>query len=402
MGSKFTIHEKGTNRFVVGHDNGGLRTFYRLRGPGEGFRPHLFECLDDATPEEEDEYRTLQTVEVAGRLGSAAELEAVPVELPVGFVPAPFALRVKATGRYVCMSALRAVSTTDNALAAHVFHGNAAEALHDVGLPLGLNSADELEVVDVVAVAADVKIAPGELPVLGTLTSTLPAPPASWRGYNFERPSFAVIASGEHDSMGCVLWTAGPHVRLYVEEYGFKFDELGLDPPEQGIWIWEGTIDASSEAAVKPLKGTWRYPTPAETRSINAGQCPWNDAEWKLGYVPRIRYQSAVPIARSYLASLSDLKGVTQEGTAQMCGLSPRSFRRKLALEGVAFRELIDEARMRIIKEMLPTHSLQEISDALAFSEVSAFHRAFRRLTGMTPAVARRGMIRNAEDAIQT
>lgn len=400
MGSKFTIIEPRSTRYVTAHDKGGLRTFYRLHEPSDGFPPHVFECPDDVTPDEEEEYRTLLAVEITGKVGHATDLEAVPVEgaLPVGFVPAPFALRVKATGRYVTRRP-GAIGTTDSAPFATVFEGKIIDAMADVASSLGL-SFSELEAVDVVTDLE--RLAVGAAPVLGSLTSTLPAPPASWRGYNFERPSFAVIASGEHDSMGCVLWTAGPHVRLYVEEYGFKFDELGLDPPEQGIWVWEGTIDASSEAAVKPLKGTWRYPTPAETRNINAGQCPWNDAEWKLGYVPRIRYQSAVPIARSYLASLSDLKGVTQEGTAQMCGLSPRSFRRKLALEGVAFRELIDEARMRIIKEMLPTHSLQEISDALAFSEVSAFHRAFRRLTGMTPAVARRGMIRNAEDAIQT
>lgn len=72
-------------------------------------------------------------------------------------------------------------------------------------------------------------------------------------------------------------------------------------------------------------------------------------------------------------------------------GTSQRSLQRQLAAAGKTFQELVAATRrtlaLRLLKES--KHSLAEISFLLGFSEPSAFHRAFKRWTGRTPAEVR-------------
>jgi AraC-like DNA-binding protein len=48
---------------------------------------------------------------------------------------------------------------------------------------------------------------------------------------------------------------------------------------------------------------------------------------------------------------------------------------------------MVDQARGAVAKRLLeePTRSIPEVARAMGFSSPSAFHRAFRRWTGMTP-----------------
>jgi AraC-like DNA-binding protein len=81
------------------------------------------------------------------------------------------------------------------------------------------------------------------------------------------------------------------------------------------------------------------------------------------------------------------------EGTASIenvagdLDVSARTLRRQLAVEGTTFQRLLDEKRKELAQKYLTSggRSLLEISLALGFSDVTAFHRAFRRWMGTTP-----------------
>jgi AraC-like DNA-binding protein len=68
-------------------------------------------------------------------------------------------------------------------------------------------------------------------------------------------------------------------------------------------------------------------------------------------------------------------------------GLSARTLQRKLKEEGTSHHDLLDELRRDLSRDYLlePDMSIAETAFLLGFSAPSAFHRAFRRWTGMTP-----------------
>ncbi len=72
-------------------------------------------------------------------------------------------------------------------------------------------------------------------------------------------------------------------------------------------------------------------------------------------------------------------------------GLSESTLRRLLREAGSSFQQVRDDWRKHtaIFYLRRPDLGLQEISTLMGFSEVSAFHRAFRRWTGMPPGAFR-------------
>lgn len=84
------------------------------------------------------------------------------------------------------------------------------------------------------------------------------------------------------------------------------------------------------------------------------------------------------------------LRGVapTLERTAQELGISPRTLQRRLREEGTSHQYVLDEIRRELALRYLSEArmAISEVAFLLGFSEASAFHRAFRRWTGHTPA----------------
>lgn len=77
----------------------------------------------------------------------------------------------------------------------------------------------------------------------------------------------------------------------------------------------------------------------------------------------------------------------TLERIAARLHMSGRSLQRRLQDDGSAYQQLLDELRCELARRHVAEQreSIAEIAFLLGFSEVSAFHRAFKRWTGLTP-----------------
>jgi AraC-like DNA-binding protein len=76
---------------------------------------------------------------------------------------------------------------------------------------------------------------------------------------------------------------------------------------------------------------------------------------------------------------------------ARALARSARSLQRQLAAEGVSYQQLVDLTRKDAAERYLADSSLPigEVAYLLGYSEAAAFHRAFKRWNGVTPAAFR-------------
>jgi AraC-like DNA-binding protein len=81
----------------------------------------------------------------------------------------------------------------------------------------------------------------------------------------------------------------------------------------------------------------------------------------------------------------------SQDELAAMLHMTTRSLQRRLAELGTTYRELINQTRHELSLEYLAQrqHSISDIAYLLGFAEVSAFTRAFKRWTGLSPTAWR-------------
>lgn len=80
-----------------------------------------------------------------------------------------------------------------------------------------------------------------------------------------------------------------------------------------------------------------------------------------------------------------------KERVAERLGLSGRHLNRRLAVEGTSFKLLRDASLYALAIERLRGEvGLRDIAETLGFSDESAFAKAFRRWSGLTPAQFRR------------
>ncbi len=77
----------------------------------------------------------------------------------------------------------------------------------------------------------------------------------------------------------------------------------------------------------------------------------------------------------------------TLADTARRLSMSPRSLQRYLQQEGTTLQEMLQKLREDLARHHLAEQreSIAEIAFLLGFSDVSTFHRAFKRWTGQTP-----------------
>ncbi len=87
-------------------------------------------------------------------------------------------------------------------------------------------------------------------------------------------------------------------------------------------------------------------------------------------------------LARPPLGAIPDMEVVARD-----LGMSVRSLRRRLKEEGASYKAILEDAFSTVATRMLSdsSRSIQETAHAMGFSDPTAFHRAFKRWTGMTP-----------------
>ena len=96
------------------------------------------------------------------------------------------------------------------------------------------------------------------------------------------------------------------------------------------------------------------------------------------------------PISRRIVRLLSErVKGIapTLDDVASELAMSARSVQRSLRAEGTSYQHLLDDVRRELAVRHLSVRgtSAAEVAFLTGFSEPSAFSRAFRRWTGVTP-----------------
>lgn len=94
---------------------------------------------------------------------------------------------------------------------------------------------------------------------------------------------------------------------------------------------------------------------------------------------------------RRFVSTELGAGATTLAAIARGLRMSERTLQRRLADEGVTFDTLVEELRRDLASRYLtdPRLAIGEVAYLLGYSEPSAFHRAFKRWTGTTPAEAR-------------
>ena len=94
-------------------------------------------------------------------------------------------------------------------------------------------------------------------------------------------------------------------------------------------------------------------------------------------------------LARRQLTSMPELNDVGEQ-----LGIHPQTLRRRLSAEGTTFKEIKNQLRRDTALHFLGKQglSIEEIAHRAGFSESSAFIRAFKVWTGVTPYTYRKGL----------
>jgi AraC-like DNA-binding protein len=90
---------------------------------------------------------------------------------------------------------------------------------------------------------------------------------------------------------------------------------------------------------------------------------------------------------RAVVNSLLTTKKCTANVVATSMGMSERTLKRKLSLEGISFRELLEQVRSSLAINYMrePQFRLTDIAEMLGYSELSVFSRSFKRWFGISP-----------------
>ena len=128
--------------------------------------------------------------------------------------------------------------------------------------------------------------------------------------------------------------------------------------------------------------------------AIKQDRQSWSNFIKQTPYNLLVRYKnpnSISTIIRKQLINSSPSEWLEIHDLAKQLNLSEATFQRRLKAEAVSYQQLKNDIRRDIAIELLTQtdYSLQQISDELDFHDPSAFHRAFKKWTGVSPGAYR-------------
>jgi AraC-like DNA-binding protein len=198
------------------------------------------------------------------------------------------------------------------------------------------------------------------------------------------------------------------------------FVTVGSAPPgatEYGVVLVLNNLRTETDGAFTVDFVSFAHPVEYAAELEQIVKCPVrSDASWSGLALPRtawkVPFRRRDPILRQVLerhaesagpvASVADgftvdvrralasglAKGATDvEIIARQLGVSSRTLQRRLAVSGQSYQELLDTVRREAAEKCIAASSLPiaEVAYLVGYSEPAAFHRAFKRWTGVTP-----------------
>lgn len=239
--------------------------------------------------------------------------------------------------------------------------------------------------------------------------------------------------------VGEIFYRSERYFKLLSNTYVFKVEKgkevskiyLHRDAHRRGLELSnEATLSASvvviqalSNTSILPLQVSFVHHAPKKCSDYEATfRCPiqFNQSHNFLAYKtadldrPTIKADASINnfllervkeatdgMELSSNQLVTDIENIIQDALASgipsvsyvsnLIGMSNRTLTRRLAENGVTFRDLIQKKQLEISKFLLakPTISIAEIAFETGFSEQSAFNRAFKRWMGKTPLTYR-------------
>jgi len=219
----------------------------------------------------------------------------------------------------------------------------------------------------------------------------------------------------------------GPSVSRLAWSLGSRRETAYLVRAESGVVGFSRVLQYFSGGEAGPSRVTFDYPAPghaAEYTRILGNNVAFDepmlalDFESSLLDVPQVQHNPRIYEAVEIEAerALGRVLGGKQHSellrqhlfdafpgapdmnqVARQLGMAARSLRRRLSEEGTSFQELVVEARVARATRLLedPRRSIKDTAYAMGFASPSAFHRAFKRWTGVSPSSVRGGIGRS-------
>ena len=183
-------------------------------------------------------------------------------------------------------------------------------------------------------------------------------------------------------------WLAGTEI-IHERVIWFQYDEPADTSTHRLVFEDTPIVFGAPRNAIQFRASDLELPIPSANPKLH--RILQAHAEAALGERPSD--QSTTRRVRELIVETLPCGTTSIEEIASQLEVSRRTLLRRLAAEDTTFKDLLDDTRRGLAMEYLSDGALgaSEVALLLGYSQPTAFHRAFKRWTGLTPEGYRRG-----------